>query len=46
VHTFFPATTCPDTRCAAVKGFDEDGNPIPSNAPSPTDVYSGTVRAG
>ena len=44
VHTFFTATNCSDTRCAAVQGFDADGNPIPSNAPNPTDVFSGSVR--
>jgi hypothetical protein len=42
VHTFFTATNCLDTRCAAVAGFDADGNPIPSNAPNPTDVFSST----
>jgi hypothetical protein len=44
VHTFFTATNCTDTRCAAVQGFDSAGNPIPSNAPNPTDVFSGSVR--
>lgn len=46
VHTFFTATNCLDTRCDAVQGFDDGGNPIPSNAPSPTDVFSSLVRAG
>lgn len=46
VHTFFTATNCMDTKCDAVAGFDSDGNPIPSNAPNPTDVYSSGVRAG
>jgi hypothetical protein len=46
VHTFFTATNCLDSRCAAVQGFDGDGNPIPSNAPNPTDVFSGSARVG
>jgi hypothetical protein len=46
VHTFFTATTCEDTRCAAVAGFDADGNPIASGAPNPTDVFGNTDRAG
>jgi len=46
VHTFFTATNCLDTRCDAVQAFDDGGNPIPSNAPSPTDVFSSLVRAG
>ncbi|MGZ4308759.1 MAG: exo-alpha-sialidase [Gaiellaceae bacterium] len=44
VHTFFTATNCMDTKCDAVAGFDSDGNPIPSNAPNPTDVFSSPVR--
>jgi hypothetical protein len=46
VHTFFDAANCNDSKCAAVAGFDQDGNPIPSNAPDPDSVYSSTVRAG
>jgi hypothetical protein len=45
VHTFFTATNCNDTKCDAVQGFDADGNPIPSNAPNPTDVFSSSVPA-
>jgi len=45
VHTFFTATNCKDTKCDAVAGFDAVENPIPSNAPNPTDVFSSEVRA-
>jgi hypothetical protein len=38
--TFTTLTNCQSNRCAAVAGFDADGNPIPSNAPDPTDVYA------
>jgi hypothetical protein len=37
---FSTLTNCLDNRCAAVAGFDADGNPIPSNARNPTDVYA------
>ncbi len=37
---FSTLTNCQSNRCAAVAGFDADGNPIPSNAPNPTDVYA------
>ncbi|MDX6484901.1 MAG: hypothetical protein QOF43_54 [Gaiellaceae bacterium] len=40
VHPFVTMTNCRDSRCAAVRDFDADGNPIPSNAPNPTDVYT------
>ena len=46
VHTFFDAATCNDSKCAAVAGFDDDGNPAPSNARDPDGVYSSTVRGG
>ena len=46
VHAFFTATNCINTRCAAVQGFDDAGDPIPSNAPNPTDVFSPDLRAG
>ena len=46
VHGFFTATNCLTTKCAAVQGFDEAGDPIPSNAPNPTDVFSPDLRAG
>ena len=39
IYPFSTVTNCRDARCAAVQGFDEDGNPIPSNAPDPTDVF-------
>lgn len=40
IHPFVTMTNCIDNRCAAVAGFDGDGNPIPSNAPNPTDVFT------
>ena len=46
VHLFSMFTNCLDSSCAAVAGFDEDGNPIPSNARNPTDVFDFVVRSG
>jgi len=46
VHAFFTATNCINTKCAAVQGFDADGNPIASNAPNPTDVFTTDLHAG
>jgi hypothetical protein len=50
VHTFYDATNCNDSKCAAVSGFDltDPENPVPiaSNAKDPDDVYSSTVHAG
>jgi hypothetical protein len=46
LHAFFTATNCLNTKCAAVQGFDADDNPIPSNAPNPTDVFTADLRAG
>jgi hypothetical protein len=40
LHTFYTATTCSDTSCDAVAGFDSDGNPIASGYPDPTDVFT------
>jgi hypothetical protein len=40
VTLFSTFTNCLDNSCAAVAGFDADGNPIPSNAPNPTDTYA------
>jgi hypothetical protein len=39
-HGFATMTNCRNARCAAVAGFDADDNPIPTNAPNPTDVYT------
>ena len=46
VHTFFTTTNCKNTTCDAVAGFDSGGNPIPSNAPNPTDVHTSAVHVG
>jgi hypothetical protein len=34
-----------DPRTVHIQGFDADGNPIPSDAPNPTDVFSSSVPA-
>jgi hypothetical protein len=44
VKAFSTITNCLDNRCAAVAGFDADGNPVASNAPNPTDVYAFDVQ--
>jgi len=46
LHGFATLTNCRDFRCAAVAGFDADGNPIPSGAPNPTDVFTFSVGGG
>ncbi|MBV8196192.1 MAG: exo-alpha-sialidase [Candidatus Dormibacteraeota bacterium] len=44
VQTFADEATCNDTKCDAVSGFDNNGNPIASNAQNPTDTYSQRVN--
>jgi hypothetical protein len=46
LHGFATLTNCRDFSCAAVAGYDADGNPIPSNAPNPTDVFTFAVGDG
>jgi hypothetical protein len=40
LHLLSTLTNCLDNGCAAVAGFDAGGNPIPTNAPNPTDAYA------
>jgi hypothetical protein len=46
LHGFATLTNCRDFRCAAVAGFDADGNPIPSDETNSTDVFTFSVGGG